>query len=229
MTKAHSQFNRLNPEIWNVFTTDPATGVTLVSIDGEILYINEQSTRVFFDEPKDPDTIVGKSMYDIGFPQEWAKERIDLFHKMHESNESLLLRTIWHGKQQYSWMSPISGEPPEFNKRVLVITRRIPATEEANYLIEGEHEVVNSNIIRLGELESLTARELEVLALIGQGMSMKEIAAALFRSVKTMENHRESIGRKLKLTRRNQLACLAHVAGLRLEDSERIRVSDPKE
>ncbi len=211
-------------EIWNNFTTDPTTGVTLLSLDGQILFINEQSVRIFFnDADRSPDEFIGKSMFDIGFSEEWAKERIGLFQKIKESNESVLLRTVWHGKQQFSWMSLIAADEDVDQDRILVITRRIAAGEEAQHILEGQHEVFNSNLIRLGDLESLTPRELEVLAFLGQGMTIKEIAAALFRSVKTIENHRESIGRKLKKTRGIELACIANSAGLVAEDSTRKR------
>ena len=48
-------------------------------------------------------------------------------------------------------------------------------------------------------LNSLSAREIEVIKYIKQGNSSKEIAQALFRSVKTVEVHRYNILRKLKL------------------------------
>tara|TARA_R110002073_G_scaffold118918_1_gene258391 strand:+ start:250412 stop:251068 length:657 start_codon:yes stop_codon:yes gene_type:complete len=211
-------------EIWNNFTSDPTTGVTLVSLDGQILFINEQSIRIFFnDEDRSPDELIGKSIFDIGFSEEWARERLDLFKKIKETNESVLLRTVWHGKQQFSWMSLIAADEDVDQDRILVITRRLAAGAEAQHILEGQHEVFNSNLIRLGDLESLTPRELEVLAFLGQGLTIKEIAAALFRSVKTIENHRESIGRKLKKTRGIELACIANSAGLVAEDSTRKR------
>lgn len=48
-------------------------------------------------------------------------------------------------------------------------------------------------------ISALSARELEVIKYIKQGNSSKEIAKALFRSVKTVEVHRYNILRKLKL------------------------------
>ncbi len=47
--------------------------------------------------------------------------------------------------------------------------------------------------------EELTEREREVLVLIAEGKSNKEIAAALFLSVRTIESHRENIMRKLDI------------------------------
>lgn len=48
-------------------------------------------------------------------------------------------------------------------------------------------------------ISSLSAREIEVIRYIKQGNSSKEIAQALFRSVKTVEVHRYNILRKLNL------------------------------
>ena len=56
------------------------------------------------------------------------------------------------------------------------------------------------------ELEQLTSREREVLRLIAQGYTYKEIARELFISVKTVESHVSSVLRKLQLSSRHQLA-----------------------
>jgi DNA-binding NarL/FixJ family response regulator len=55
------------------------------------------------------------------------------------------------------------------------------------------------------ELDQLTSREREVLRLIAQGYTYKEIAAELFISVKTVESHVSSVLRKLQLSSRHQL------------------------
>ena len=55
------------------------------------------------------------------------------------------------------------------------------------------------------ELDQLTAREREVLRLIAQGYTYKEIARELYISVKTVESHVSSVLRKLQLSTRHQL------------------------
>ena len=55
------------------------------------------------------------------------------------------------------------------------------------------------------ELDQLTSREREVLRLIAQGYTYKEIASELFISVKTVESHVSSVLRKLQLSSRHQL------------------------
>jgi DNA-binding CsgD family transcriptional regulator len=60
----------------------------------------------------------------------------------------------------------------------------------------------------------LTRRELEVLALVRQGLSNAEIATRLFLSKKTVNHHVSAILRKLGVTRRGQAAAEAARLGL---------------
>jgi len=55
------------------------------------------------------------------------------------------------------------------------------------------------------ELDQLTGREREVLRLIAQGYTYKEIARELYISVKTVESHVSSVLHKLQLSTRHQL------------------------
>ncbi len=63
-------------------------------------------------------------------------------------------------------------------------------------------------------LDQLTAREREVLALLGRGMSNRDLAAALFVAEKTIKTHVSSILSKLHLTDRTQAALFAVHHGL---------------
>jgi DNA-binding NarL/FixJ family response regulator len=60
----------------------------------------------------------------------------------------------------------------------------------------------------------LTARELDVLRLVGKGMANKEIAAALVLSERTVRTHVSSVLGKLGLTSRTQAALWAAREGL---------------
>ncbi len=55
------------------------------------------------------------------------------------------------------------------------------------------------------ELDSLSVREREVLRYIARGYTYKEIAKALFISVKTVESHVSAVLRKLQLSSRHEL------------------------
>lgn len=63
-------------------------------------------------------------------------------------------------------------------------------------------------------IERLTPRERQILELIAQGLTSTEIATALFRSRRTIESHRQAIGRKLSARNRIELTRMAIQSGL---------------
>lgn len=64
-------------------------------------------------------------------------------------------------------------------------------------------------------VSTLSRREREVFNLLAGGMSIKQVAASLDRSEKTIEGHRDAIYRKLEVNNRAQIALVAIEAGLR--------------
>jgi DNA-binding NarL/FixJ family response regulator len=63
-------------------------------------------------------------------------------------------------------------------------------------------------------IDQLTARELEVLALLGEGLSNRDLAGRLFVAEKTVKTHVSSILSKLQLSDRTQAALFAVRHGL---------------
>ena len=62
-------------------------------------------------------------------------------------------------------------------------------------------------------VDRLSSRELQVLRLLGEGMSTRETANSLHLSIKTVESHRQRIKRKLNLKTSVQLLRYAVLAG----------------
>jgi DNA-binding NarL/FixJ family response regulator len=65
----------------------------------------------------------------------------------------------------------------------------------------------------------LTARETEVLGLVAEGLSDREIGARLFISHRTVERHVSNLLAKLAAARRSELVATAHRTGLLAADS----------
>jgi DNA-binding NarL/FixJ family response regulator len=66
----------------------------------------------------------------------------------------------------------------------------------------------------INTLESLTARELEVLRLLARGLRNKEIAARLYVSERTVNFHLANIYQKLNVSGRTEALSKAHEQGL---------------
>ena len=64
-------------------------------------------------------------------------------------------------------------------------------------------------IIEPLKTNTLTAREIEILQLIGQGLGNQEMARRLFLSEKTVKNHLTNIFRKLNVSDRTQAVIYA--------------------
>lgn len=205
------------------FVKVPGVGIAVLSGKGEIIYENEEIRRMYLDAPQGD--FIGRRIPEL-FPPDWAQERLRLLQRVVSTGQGVAQREVWRGKQFLATMRPIPSEPGE-EPVVLIISRPIEGSEPVTP--PDGFEVVESAFVELGDLSSLTPRELVVLSLLGQGLTLKEIAATLHRSFKTVDNHRSAIGRKLNQTDRLMLARLATQAGLRVDDArlERVKFRKP--
>lgn len=208
--------------IWRAFVADPKVGVSVIADDGTIIFANERSAQLFLGVKSSK--VIGRNITEL-FPAEWTDERLALIRRICRTGNPVGLRSIWKGQRLHSFLYPVRA-PSGTHDRALVITHLGSDHDE---LTPWGEPFVESRYIELGPLGVLTTRELEVLALLGQGMRIREAAAILFRSQKTIDKHRTSIGRKLKESDRVELAIIARNAGLRLSDAQlrRIRSSGP--
>lgn len=218
-TGKHESAEQSSSGIAAALRSNPMVAVSLVDSGGRVLFVNEQAARLFLDDR--PENCIGRSLYEL-FDRKWADERLHLFAEAFSDGRSRVLRSIRGGNQIQSTITPLGADEPGGKPRFLVVT--VPGQHDMQGP-EGAFQVVESAYADLGPLDVLTPRELEVLALVKQGLTNREIGKMLFRSAKTVENHIGVINQKLHTTSRVQLALIAQHAGLEVSDAhlERIR------
>lgn len=207
--------------------SDPMSGVAIFGLGGAVIWANPQLSKLFRGPDASPAQSIGRKLKEV-YPESFANEVVSVIDQAAASGKPALMRTIWRGEQIYTWVQPIKPEPSDSGEvaetQVLTISRKVRGDETAKDLFPMvEFEKFDTKVINLGPLDVLSTRELEVLALLGQGLSAADIASVLHRSVKTINTHRESIGKKLKIDDRVKLAVVAQRAGLRLADAARER------
>ncbi len=158
-------------------------------------------------------------------PVPWAQERTTCASRACSEQRTITLIGIVGGVRVISRFIPLPAAPNLVDRALTVMEPASPQEVERVVATGRDGGVVWSNVHDLGQLAGLTARELEVLALLGKGQRTKEIAETLHRSVSTIDGHRERIGQKLGLNDRAELVAVARRAGLRLEDAECVRVT----
>jgi ATP/maltotriose-dependent transcriptional regulator MalT len=115
-----------------------------------------------------------------------------------------LARDCLRESKEYYVMSPIPDEVSFEDMETMIDMAEIPSSpvnlskEHANQSLE----------------ESLTVRELEVLALIASGLSNQEICNTLFLALSTVKGYNQAIYGKLQVKRRTEAVVKAKVLGL---------------
>lgn len=207
-------------DLFEMLTGDPGVGVAIVSSEGRTLFCNDAMARIFHG-PEATGAKYSNLEWRGQFPEEWIRERVEMLKQLEGSDHPVLMRSIWRGVQHLSLVRRLPHA--EGAGRFLVVAREVEGSHPTE-LSSTKAEVRESRVVSLGRLDALTTRELEVLALLSQGMAIKEIAATLGLAPKTVENQRASIGRKLSESDRVRLAVIARKAGLRPEDATRTRI-----
>jgi DNA-binding CsgD family transcriptional regulator len=194
------------------FAYEPGVGFAIVDRLGLIRFVNARSAEIFLGVG--PEHALGKNVWDL-FDDGWVAERMGVFEQMLRHGRPVLFRHICRGRRVQSTVRllPVAdGQPPALSI-VTVEGKHDPADAS-------EFETIESVHADFGPLSSLSRRELEVLALLGHGMTANQIGEALFRSPRTIEKHLDSLRTKLGNLNRVQLARYAKSAGLTLEAAE---------
>ena len=199
------------------------TAVWLFDADCRVVWCTGECAAVFGID--DPNRMVGLRPSDL-LPGSWASERESLIRRCLSEQRALCLLFILSGKRKMIRFVPLrAADCDERARHALLIFE--PADADRVNRLRREmpaDAVVLSRVHDLGPLDVLSTRELEVLALLGEGMRSKDIAEVLDRSVSTIEGHRERIGAKLGLRDRAELVALAREAALLVEDAEGTRI-----
>jgi len=136
----------------------------------------------------------------------YLSDGADLQHLLHETDAKVLifsrdmrpdLRVQAYALGAQAWVS-MSVHAGELVRSIELVAAGAP---------------VGQNEDRMGTLAGLSTREVEVLALITQGLSNKEIAEKLVVSVNTLKSHIRQAYRKIDVTTRSQAVSWAITHG----------------
>jgi DNA-binding NarL/FixJ family response regulator len=151
---------------------------------------------------------------DIFMPNLRGIEAITEIKTMHPEIKILIL--TMHRDKEYLYLALSAGAKGYLLKEDApkeLFTAIAKVREDKTYISPYFSDKVVDDLIQIGkgdgnvlfEKDPLTPREREILKLVAEGKSSKEIAALLFISVFTVNNHRASIMEKLNLKKATDL------------------------
>jgi DNA-binding CsgD family transcriptional regulator len=190
--------------VWQCLASDSNVALMVQDSDGLIAYCNDLASKMFPAAGK----LENRRLHDFS-PAEFADERVALIREAIASARTITVDGMLAGLWRRTTYRPMIGEPGQ-RQRVLVVMRPVSGFFDQTRPVG----IVRAKYDDPGPLASLTSREMEILCLIGEGLPTAEIAKRLHRSVKTIEWHRVSLGNKLGIANRVELARIAIRAGL---------------
>jgi DNA-binding CsgD family transcriptional regulator len=196
--------------IWVALVEDSSAAVKIVTVAGHILFANEVANSVYAGGIADK-PLSGNHLRDY-FSEAIVGERLSLAQEVVRTGVPQAIEGMLKGKLVRSVFRPLPARPA-IGSCVLIVTR-VCTEQSTNRIGNAKIALRKAQFHDHGELGKLTARELEILKLIGIGLSTAEIAEKLGRSVKTVEWHRVSLGEKLGIANRVELARIAIAAGI---------------
>lgn len=195
----------------------PGVAVTIYDAFGICRFMNPQAKQFYLEDI----TInpVGKSIEELEGP-DIARERTGLITQVINTGQAVTLRQICGGQSTEATLWD-TGESDEGTPLILMMTRYVTSVDRKR---PRAFPVVESEFVELGDLNCLSEKELIVLTLIGKGWPLKRIASRLDTPIRTIENRRSSIGKKLSADSLVALAKIAHDAGLEDRHSKLRRI-----
>ena len=199
-------FAGLDIEILDEVLSAVVEHVFVVDRPGKIVYANLPLAQAWL---VDRAELIGRTFADVASPAEsvWEFDRMreEVFRSGAQANSVMSVAYRVIGRREMALrLSPIF-EPATLAVRLVFgvamdITPAAPTISVRGHA-EPDHAV------------ELSSRRREVLTLVAQGQSNKEIAAALHISVRTVESHRRAIAAQLQLATRADFFRYAKDAG----------------
>ena len=168
-------------------------------------YRNVMEKTFFAKEELQGALLLSAALHASGKPEE-AQE---LFNHLliHCEAEGFIRSFVDQGQPVDALLSNASarGVTPLYAEKVLLAFHEVWQTEGAADSVTEES---------MKTLDQLSPRELEVLALVAQGLSNTEISEKLFISLSTVKGHNRQIFEKLRVNRRTEAVAKARELGL---------------
>ena len=196
--------------LWSSLAEDANVPLWIVDATGRIEFASRAAINIMADGRP----VTGRSLGDL-LPGDIGLERLGMISRVASNGRPILMIEMVRGR----WSRTVIRRLCVLPRPVVLVLhclgwngREQPRPDEFE-----RYDVIEPRSHDAGVLACLTRREMEVLALIGEGLSTLEIAARLSRTPKTVEWHRSSLGRKLNLGTKIELAQLAIASGLTSE------------
>lgn len=191
--------------------SDSGAGAMVLDQEGRVLYFNDVAARVFAKRP--PAECKGLRLGDLLRPHA-AEERIDAARRVIAGGQPVQFVELWSGVAMRATVRRLDAFGPSQAPASLWVYAPENALLDLSTRDDLGVPLIEARHVDLGPLAGLTASELKVLALLGEGLSNADIAARLHRAVKTVESHRAALTEKTGNSSRVELGIMARRAGL---------------
>ncbi|MEM7756113.1 MAG: helix-turn-helix transcriptional regulator [Planctomycetota bacterium] len=179
---------------WTALLADAGTAACVLDLSGTIIAASAGFGRAIGHAGTDAPASV-----DAALPEAVAQDLAGALQDADDSSSPVTVQIAAGGARHSVSIQRIAGDSARF----IAVWRRTSG-EATSDTTAADVELI----------AGLTARERDVLRLIGYGLSTADIAKTLHRSVKTIEWHRVALGNKLGVTNRVELARIAIRAGV---------------
>ena len=190
--------------LFDALTADTGCAVAVLHSTGRILECNAACASLL--AKSDPSTVISAPLTRfltpaVGDVHRDAQKRTLLF------GQPVLIDGPFAGARTLATYRLLDASGA--NTLLLTLARWTPTRNP-----EPQIETISISAEKCGPLASLSHKELFVLRGIASGYSSAQIASAMQRSVKTVERHRVSLGSKLHVRTRVELANIAWLWGI---------------